>query len=128
MTRLSSAISVTRLSFLGFLLLSGCATQTPPLYYWGDYQPQVYGYFTKNKGPQEQIASLEAGLETARASGRSVPPGYLAHLGILYAQSENHDQMLKYFEAEKALYPESSAYIDFLLRKFKQPGEAANAS
>jgi len=29
--------------------------------------------------------------------------------------------MLKYFEAEKALYPEGTTYMDFLMRKFQQP-------
>jgi hypothetical protein len=106
--------------FIAVLLLSGCATKTQPLYYWGDYQPQVYGYFTKDRGPEEQIASLEAGLEKARAAGQQVAPGYLAHLGILYAEGERQDQMLKYFDAEKALYPESTAYIDFLSRKYKR--------
>lgn len=113
--------TLVQLSIVALLLLAGCATKTEPLYYWGDYQPQVYGHFTKDKGPEEQIASLEAGLEQARAKGKSVPPGYLAHLGVLYAQGEHQDQMLKYFQAEKKLYPESTAYIDFLSRKFKQP-------
>ncbi len=101
------------------LLLAGCVTQPQPLYHWGDYQPQVYGHFTKDKSPQEQITSLEAGLEEARAKGKPVPPGYLAHLGILHAQAERPEQMRKYFEAEKNQYPESAAYIDFLLRKFR---------
>ena len=103
------------------LLLGGCATGPGPLYYWGDYQPALYGHFTKESGPQEQIASLEAGLEKARAAGKPVPPGYNAHLGLLYAEGEQTDQMLKYFEAEKALYPESAPYMDFLLAKFKRP-------
>lgn len=120
MKRLCCKHMLTRLSLVGALVLSGCATKPQPLYYWGDYQPQVYGHFTKDTGPQEQIASLEAGLEKARASGKPVPPGYLAHLGILHAQAERADQMRKYFEAEKTQYPESTAYIDFLLRKYKQ--------
>jgi len=109
------------LPFAGILLLSGCATtKNQQLYYWGDYQPQVYGHFTKEKGPEEQIANLEAGLEKARSLGKPVPPGYNAHLGILYAQGEHQDQMIKYFNAEKELYPEGTAYMDFLMRKFKQ--------
>ena len=108
------------------LFVSGCATTTTqPLYYWGDYQKEVYGHFTKEIGPQEQIATLEAGLEKARASGRPVPPGYNAHLGILYAQTEQPDKMLAYFSAEKALYPESAAYMDFLMRKYQQPKQGA---
>lgn len=103
------------------LLLTGCATGPQPLYYWGDYQPALYGHFTKEVGPREQIASLEAGLEKARAAGKPVPPGYNAHLGLLYAEGEQADQMLKYFQAEKALYPESASYMDFLLARFKRP-------
>jgi len=125
MTRLSCTHVAARLAIAGALLLTGCATKPQPLYYWGDYQPQLYGHFMKEKSPPEQIAKLEAGLEQARASGKSVPPGYLAHLGILHGQAERPDQMLKYFEAEKTLYPESAAYIDFLLRKVKQPQQGA---
>lgn len=110
-----------RLSMLAIVLLSACATRTEPLYYWGDYQAQVYAHFTKDTSSQEQIAELEAGIEQARANGKNVPPGYLAHLGILYAEGEQRDQMLNYFASEKNLYPESGTYIDFLLRKFKQP-------
>ncbi|WP_346287787.1 DUF4810 domain-containing protein [Zoogloea sp.] len=106
------------LSMAAALLATGCANRPKPLYHWGDYQAQVYGHLTRSASPDEQIAKLEGGLEEARASGRNVPPGYLAHLGILHAQLEHPDQMLKYFEAEKALYPESAAYIDFLLRKY----------
>jgi len=120
MKRLCCRNTLTWLSLVGALVLSGCATKPQPLYYWGDYQPQVYGHFTKDTGPQEQIASLEAGLEEARASAKPVPPGYLAHLGILHAEVGHPDQMRKYFEAEKTQYPESTAYIDFLLRKYKQ--------
>ncbi|MDD3352038.1 DUF4810 domain-containing protein [Zoogloea sp.] len=102
---------------VGLLLLSGCASQPQSLYYWGEYQPQVYGHFTRENGAEEQIARLEAGVEQARARGQSVPPGYMAHLGILHADSGRGDQMLRCFEAEKKLYPESAAYMDFLLRK-----------
>jgi hypothetical protein len=96
------------LPVVGALLLSGCATRPEPIYYWGD------------KGPEEQIASLEAGMEKARATGKPLPPGYQAHLGVLYALGEKDEQMRKYFEAEKTQFPESAAYMDFLLRKFKQ--------
>lgn len=102
---------------VGALSLTACVTAPEPLYYWGDYQPQVYGHLTGTKGPDEQIASLEAGLEKAQAKGKLPPPGYLAHLGILYAQKGDSDNMLRYFDAEKLHYPESTAYIDFLLSK-----------
>lgn len=120
MTRFGLARLAAALAVAGALLLAGCASGPQPLYYWGEYQPALYGHFTKEMGPQQQIASLEAGLEKARAIGKPVPPGYNAHLGLLYAESEQTDEMLKYFEAEKALYPESTPYMDFLLSKFKR--------
>ncbi|MFU2487189.1 DUF4810 domain-containing protein [Thauera sp. WH-1] len=120
MTRARLARLAAALPVAGALLLAGCASGPQPLYYWGEYQPALYGHFTKEMGPQQQIASLEAGLEKARAIGKPVPPGYNAHLGLLYAESEQTDEMLKYFEAEKALYPESAPYMDFLLSRFKR--------
>ena len=120
MKRLSLARLATSLPLAATLLLTGCAAGPQPLYYCGDYQPALYGHFTKEAEPQEQIASLEAGLEKARAAGKPVPPGYNAHLGLLYAEGEQADQVLKYFEAEKALYPEGAPYMDFLLSKFKR--------
>jgi hypothetical protein len=120
MKRFSLARLAAAVPLAATLLLAGCATGPQPLYYWGDYQPTLYGHFTKEVGPQEQIASLEAGLEKARAAGKPVPPGYNAHLGLLYAEGEQTDQMLKYFEAEKTLYPESASYMDFLLAKLKR--------
>lgn len=120
MTPVRLARLAAALPLAGALLLAGCASGPQPLYYWGEYQPALYGHFTREMGPQEQIASLEAGLEKARALGKPVPPGYNAHLGLLHAEGEQTDEMLKYFEAEKALYPESATYMDFLLSKFKQ--------
>lgn len=125
MTRLSLTQLFTGLAAAGTLLLSGCATPPQQLYYWGEYQSQLYGHFTKEKGPEEQIAALEAGIEKARSQGKSVPPGYHAHLGLLYAQGEHADQMQKYFEAEKALFPEGTTYMDFLLRKFQRPQDGS---
>ncbi len=125
MKHTSSTQLLKTLFIVGTLILAGCATKPQSLYYWGDYQPQVYGHFTKDKGPEEQIASLEAGLEKARAAGKPVPPGYNAHLGILYAQSGHQDKMIKYFETEKTLYPEGTTYMDFLLRKFKKTQQGA---
>lgn len=103
------------LVIVGALSLGACATNEQ-LYYWGDYQPQVYGHLTGDKGPDEQIANLEAGLEKAQAQGRQPPPGYFAHLGILYGEKGDGDKMLRYFDAEKQHYPESTAFIDFLMK------------
>ncbi len=95
-------------------LLSGCAGQKS-LYQWGSYQPQVYSYF-KGEAGEAQIEALERDLEKIKATGSAVPPGYHAQLGLLYLNAGKGDQMVQQFQTEKALFPESAPYMDFLLR------------
>lgn len=103
------------------ILLTGCAANnaTPPLYQWDGYQPEVYEYFKAQTAPQEQIDSLEKSLQQIRAKGNRPPPGFHAHLGMLYASVGKDQQAVQEFEAEKQSFPESSTYMDFLLKKSK---------
>lgn len=99
--------------------LCGCATQKT-LYNWGGYQQQVYQHFkTDGNSHEEQIIALEQDLQKAHAKGDSLPPGYHAHLGMLYAKAGKQDQVIQSFETEKRLFPESSGYIDFLMSKYR---------
>lgn len=100
------------------LLLTGCAAPTtPPLYQWNGYQPQVYEYFKGKTSPQEQIDALEKALQEIRAKGNTPPPGFHAHLGMLYASIGDAQRAGQEFQAEKQLFPESSSYMDFLMKK-----------
>lgn len=97
--------------------LSACATRNPPLYYWGDYPTQQYAYFKAEKGPEESILSLEKIREEARAKGKNVTPGMQAPLGTLYGQTGRTDLFELNLQAEREQYPESSTFMDFLLKK-----------
>ncbi|MFJ2983842.1 MULTISPECIES: DUF4810 domain-containing protein [unclassified Pseudomonas] len=98
---------------LGSILLAGC-NAPKPLYQWESYQPQVYGYL-KGDSKEEQVTALERDLEKIKAKNGAVPPGYHAQLGLLYSSLGKDDQMVQQFRTEKALFPESAAYMDFLL-------------
>ncbi len=98
-------------------LMAGCATKQQPLYYWGGYQLQVYGHFKGDKGPEEQIQALEEIKEKAAAGGKALPPGFRAHLAMLYGQTGRSDRLVEQLETEKRQFPESSVYVDFLLKK-----------
>lgn len=98
--------------------LSGCVTQPQQLYYWDGYQQQVYQRFENKSSAEEQIAALEESVQKARAADRALPPGFHAHLGMLYAEIGKADQVRQQFETEKAMFPESAEYMDFLMRKF----------
>ncbi|MGO4156244.1 DUF4810 domain-containing protein [Cupriavidus sp. YAF13] len=102
-------------------LLAGCAAPAKSLYQWESYQPQVYQYF-KGESKQAQIEALETDLQKIMAAGNTPPPGYHAHLGMLYADAGKDDQMAREFQTEKTLFPESSAYVDFLMKNIKQGG------
>lgn len=112
--RFTLALSLT------LVIFSGCATHET-LYSWGSYQRQVYQYFKADGSSNEdQIAVLEEFMQKARANGDALPPGYHAHLGMLYAATGKDDLVIQEFETEKILFPESSPYMDFLLRKCKK--------
>lgn len=103
------------------LLLAGCAaTSPPPLYQWTGYQSAVYDYLKGGKAPQEQIDALEKALQEIRGNGHMPPPGFHAQLGMLYASTGDGTLAMQEFEAEKELFPESSPYMDFLMKKSKQ--------
>ena len=96
-------------------VLGGCASQ-PGLYRWGDYDNQVYAHFKNTGSTEEQIHILEKTLQTNNQT-QPPPPGYHAHLGLLYAKLGQSELMRAHWEAEKSLYPESASFMDFLLNK-----------
>jgi len=105
------------LAFACTVLFSGCAQQRQPLYHWGNFQSVQYSYFKGDKGPEEGIIALEKVREEARAKGRNIPPGLQAHLGMLYGQTGRTDLFEQNLLAEKQSFPESSVYLEFLLKK-----------
>jgi len=115
--------SIHRLVLLSFACaLTACANHRPqPLYQWQNYQADVDSYFRTDKlSSDEQIRQMEDGLQKIKASGGAVPPGYNAHLGLLYAQQGRTDLFAQQILAEKQQFPESETFMDFLLRNFKK--------
>lgn len=104
------------------LNMAGCA-QPKRIYEWGNYQGLVYDHLKgQSKGPEQQIADLEQGVEKARSVGASLPPGYYAHLGLMYLTIGKGDQAVQAWNTEKTLFPESGQYVDFLLNNMKKKG------
>lgn len=112
--------SVLALTLLCTALLSGCVTQPKTLYQWEDYQTEVYSYLKGDgEGIEDQIAELEKDLQKIHTQGNLPPPGYHAHLGLLYLKKGNIDQMAAQFQTEKTHFPESVTFMDFLLKQDK---------
>jgi hypothetical protein len=103
----------------GALCLMGCGS-TQPLYYHGNYAQNLYAHFkAEGSSPEEQILALEETIEKANAANLVVAPGLYAHLGYLYTLTGQMDKGLGLLEQEKALFPESATYIDFLINNAK---------
>lgn len=104
---------------LAVVIMTGCANRPQPLYYWGNFQDQQYAYFKGEKGPEDGIQALEKIREEAKSQGKLVPPGFQAHLGMLYGLTGRTDMFEQNLQAERQQFPECSAYVDFLLKTNK---------
>ena len=75
----------------------------------------------KGESVESQIAELEKQREQARSRNEQLPPGFRAHLGMLYGKAGQDEKMLQQLNEEKKAFPEAAPYIDHLLSKVKQP-------
>jgi hypothetical protein len=122
-----SARSSTRgLLVLAAVLITGCASKPTTLYDWGAY-PQALAVHLRESGGDaaRQASLLEDQLQRAAGAARAAPPGLHAHLALLHTQLGNEALALRHLEAEKALYPESAAYMDFLLKSARKAAGGA---
>ncbi|MDC8829523.1 DUF4810 domain-containing protein [Alteromonas gilva] len=104
------------LGFAAVFLLTACESTPQRIYYHGDYAASVYHYFKSDEVTvDEQINALTIIIEKAANSGRPIAPGIHAHLGMLYFEQGDSVNGIAQFEIEKQLFPESVAYMDFLL-------------
>lgn len=100
------------------LLLVACAQTQPTntIYYWGNFQRQQYETLNNAISPQEQIANMEQYFLEAQINNGQAAPGTHAHLGLLYAKVGNMAGAKTHFEKEKEIFPESTTYMNFLLK------------
>jgi len=96
--------------------LAACA-QPKSLYNWQSYQPSVYAYLKEDGADYtQQVQAMEKNIETARSSSEALPPGFRAHLGMLYLKLGQGDKAVEQFIGEKSAFNEASPFMDFLMR------------
>ena len=98
--------------------LAGCAQRGAPLYMWETYPRQQYAYLLRESiSPDQQIREIETHAEKARAANAQLPPGLRAHLGMLYLSVGNPGRAMELWNAEKVAFPESTPYMNQLLKR-----------
>ena len=105
------------------VFLGGCAQPAkPPLYLWEAFPRQQYDTLSQaDSNADEQIRALQAHVEKARATNSALPPGLRAHLGMLLLGVGKIDEARELWEAEKLAFPESTSYMDQLLKRLGAP-------
>ena len=111
---------LTTLTLAAAALTAGCANQVKPLYQWDNFTRQTYESM-KGDGasPNEQLDALKLQESRARAAGAALPPGFRAHVGIVLLRLGQANEARAQFEAEKAAFPESAPYMDFVLKSME---------
>ncbi|MFG6412789.1 DUF4810 domain-containing protein [Roseateles sp. DC23W] len=111
------------LILIASLVLVGCAQPVKPIYQWEGYQPALYQHMKSDGAePGAQILALEAQLQKNEATGAVTPPGMRAHLAMLYSKTGDDVAARRLLEAERAKFPESTTYVDFLLKAKSSQG------
>lgn len=114
-------------AILVMVLLTGCNTD---LYYWGRYEDVIhYAYaHAEDWDGSGLIRLMEGDRERALRAGKPLPPGWHAHLGLLYYSDGQPDRALEEFQAEKNQFPESSLFMDRLLGELPSKPESTRTN
>ena len=98
-------------------MLAACAQSPKYMYNWQAYEPSVYAYLNdEGVDYAAQAHDMELNVETARSSNTALPPGFRAHLGLLYLKLGEDSKAVEQLQGEKLAFPESTSFMDFLMK------------
>lgn len=101
---------------LGLVLsgLVGCAA--PTMYRWGGYDDALYQHYKNPQDRDEFVAKLRSVIDEAEKNAAVVPPGCYAEYGWALYEEGRAAEAVVYFEKERQRWPESSAFMDKLIK------------
>ena len=119
------ASGLRSVSLIFCVIAAGCATGPKEHYHWGNYEELVLAMYLESGSvdPFTQIDKLTVDIQQAENTGKLVPPGLYAHLGMMYALNGDAPQAEAAFYKERELFPESAVFIDGMMaRSLAQDG------
>lgn len=103
------------------LIFTGCQQQVQaPLYIWNNYVHSSTDYGMKGHEKEvleKHIVELEKIISDSKEKKQRVAPGIYAEYAQLLYESNKPSEAKKYFFLEKETYPESSIFIDRVIKK-----------
>jgi len=110
------------------LVLVGCVAPQQRLYAWGKYDSVLYAHYKKPAERAEWVTNLKTIIAQAEQAGAKVPPGMYAEYGYALLEEGQRDRAVEYFEKEKALWPESRAFMDKMIQAAQRQPAVVPAS
>lgn len=105
--------------------LAACAHAPKPLYTWNEFARFQYDTLRREGlSASEQIAKMVADMSVAEGKGLQLPPGFRAHLGLLYLSQGDARSAAQMLQAESRAFPESAPYMEQLLKRMDPPATA----
>lgn len=102
---------------LAVLLLAACASKRPTLYEWDQFAKQQYDSLLAPGSSQLQdLEKMKQHAVRTQSSGKALPPGFRAHMGLLLLNAGDATGAQSQFEAERQVFPESAPYIERLFK------------
>src|SRR5438445_4860374 len=99
------------------IALVGCAQ--PSIYHWGKFEDGLHDRYVNQNHDQADAYLLET-IGAAEQQNLRVPPGAYADYGFLLFKRGDRAGAIAYFEKERLLFPESSAFMTKLIERIKQ--------
>lgn len=103
------------------LALASCTTTTT-LYSWNDYVDSSYQYY-KQQTPESTarlMKTYEAMIKKPNGSRKTIAPGICSEYGYFLIQNGKKDEGVAMLKKEKELYPESTVFMDRLIKQFAE--------
>jgi hypothetical protein len=97
--------------------LAGCAPTS--LYAWGDYEASLSSRYLQEDLPRAELL-LRNTIAGAERESRRVPPGVYADYGFLLYRRKDYEGAVRFFEKEKAAFPESAALMTRIVARVRE--------
>ncbi|SEA50876.1 DUF4810 domain-containing protein [Nitrosospira multiformis] len=124
LTRPLAAKVFLKLCLSGLLAssLAGCAG--PSIYHWGKFEDGLHERYVGQNHAEADVYLFET-ISAAEQQNLRVPPGAYADYGFVLFKRGDREGAISYFEKERRMFPESSAFMTKLIERVQQKEKEA---